>query len=832
MMLTTLIVSSDRVAEGRGSERARSRGRNGSAVSSDGIAQRRKAARERAALVRTRAACTRTIATGDDAARLDRRELRVHTRGRTLVGKSSISILLSRKGAVFWIGGPAGCGKTHFLDYVIALQRRAGALDAQNIRRLVCGLELAGRVSAAEAELFLLSVLAEQIGGDPRSSGDLFRQMRGAAALNVGLETARRTGIRAVTVAIDFGTSQCESAADFFKMLAQVAASVRQVKFTVIAAGRATAPEATRALAVAPRDANEETIIAVRRARRLVEDAEFDAGIAYAGIDTAGLAPDSIFPFHPLTLSALRAIATRPNPAGESSDPATIVSLSRLAREVLSSPIFAGAAGGGESPARLIYPPDLTMNAVISSQIKALLAEAGRAAWKIARDRIADLDGYEKDLAREIIDSLIMENVCGGTAALAIEELQSRVPMVALGGTADERTLAAVRGLLRRLEVSTGGVIRFETDAARFDPEAAGAPNLAAFNAALVLARRFDPRLGLARDREGLDARLKRLEAAMADAVEAAIRTRNVLASALTEANLEMPAANRAAAMLEAAADRSYLASAIQIADAYEAIAAACASMPRMRSMRESLTATGLRAAPGEAGLSESVSRESAVASLETECELLRVELGPRILTGPPRSLDAMEARFQKFKWTYVQCYLSAHERWRLKMERLELVAGDARRYFDALTRLNAIAALGLPEGEHLGARVVELSARVVRCELKDAIAPETTPRCSSCGFQLGAASPQAELEEEMEGIRRALEIKLAALSQSMIARLIRIHDREHRLEGFLKITQAAQTDALVRVLDEKLARYLAQVLDENETADPGFPRPRRLRSG
>ena len=49
-----------------------------------------------------------------------------------------------------------------------------------------------------------------------------------------------------------------------------------------------------------------------------------------------------------------------------------------------------------------------------------------------------------------------------------------------------------------------------------------------------------------------------------------------------------------------------------------------------------------------------------------------------------------------------------------------------------------------------------------------------------------------------------------------MIARLIREHDRDNRLEGFLKITQAAQTDALVRVLDEKLARYLAQVLDDN----------------
>src|SRR5277367_832469 len=127
------------------------------------------------------------------------------------------------QGEVFWIAGPAGCGKTHFLDYVIALQRRAGALDAQNARRLVCGLELAGRIDGTEVEMFLLSVLAEQIGGDPRS-GDLFRQLRGAAALNVALETAWRTGIRAVTVAIDFGTSQCE-AADFFAVLAQVAAS-------------------------------------------------------------------------------------------------------------------------------------------------------------------------------------------------------------------------------------------------------------------------------------------------------------------------------------------------------------------------------------------------------------------------------------------------------------------------------------------------------------------------------------------------------------------------------------------------------------------------------
>jgi hypothetical protein len=343
-----------------------------------------------------------------------------------------------------------------------------------------------------------------------------------------------------------------------------------------------------------------------------------------------------------------------------------------------------------------------------------------------------------------------------------------------------------------------------------------------------MLARGFDPKLTIARDRESLDARLNRLDSSMALAVEGAVRTREVLASALREANLEMPAVNSAAiadyialaesgaaAMLEAAADPAYLVSAIQVAGAYEILAAAAESIPRMRAMREYLAATGLRAAPDEAGTRENAWQQSAITSLETECELLRVELKPRILTGPPRSLDALDARFQKFKWTYVQCYLSAHARWLEKMERLALVAGDARRYFDALARLNAIAALGRPEGAHLGARVAVASARVVRCELGEAIAPETMPRCSSCGFQLGASSPRAEIEDAMEGIRRALEIKLAALSQNMIARLIRNHDREHRLEGFLKITQAAQTDALVRVLDEKLARYLPQVLEE-----------------
>jgi len=733
--------------------------------------------------------------------------------------------LAANEGAVFWIGGPAGCGKTHFLDYVIALESRAGALDAENARRLVCGLEVAERMQAAQLELHLLRVLAEQIGADSRS-GDLWRQMRGVAALTIALESAKRTGVRAVTVAIDFGLSAYDAAADFFRVLAEVAAKFSQVKFTVIAAGRSTAPDMARHLEVAPRDASEEMIVAIRRARRLTSWAERDAGRAYAGIDTAGFAPDTIFPFHPVALSALRSMATPP--------PATIAALSRLAREALATPAqqkhqpkhqqeHLQEHSIDHQPGRLIYPPDLTMNPEISKRVEVRLAPVGRAALKIVHDALAgSFQGNQRELVREIVDTLVVEHVCGGTEPLAIEELGSRVPMLARSGAAD--SLPVIRSLLSQLHAKTGGVIRFDSDTARFDPEAAGAPELAAFKAAIALTRRFDPELTPAREIDGLAGRLEKLERAMADAVAAANRTREVISSALRESNLPMPAAHLdaiaqyielaesgAAAILETGNDPARRDAALLVLANYEPIADAAAAFPRFSAMREYLAATGLRAS---AEIDRSV--ESAVAALETECELLAVELGPRALTGAPRNLDALEARFQKFKWTYVQRYLGAHEEWRAKMERLALAVEDAFRYRDALTRLNLIAALGPIEGEELAPRVAALATSVVRCKLEGSVAPETTPRCLSCGYILGVVAPAAELDAVMERLRRGLTIKLAALSQSVIARLIREHDRDNRLEGFLKITQAAQTDALVRVLDEKLARYLAQVLDDN----------------
>ena len=55
----------------------------------------------------------------------------------------------------------------------------------------------------------------------------------------------------------------------------------------------------------------------------------------------------------------------------------------------------------------------------------------------------------------------------------------------------------------------------------------------------------------------------------------------------------------------------------------------------------------------------------------------------------------------------------------------------------------------------------------------------------------------------------------LFALERTTAPSLGRKLQKGRRLEGFLKIAQAAQTEALVRVLDGKLTRYLSDLLDE-----------------
>src|ERR1700731_3942023 len=62
----------------------------------------------------------------------------------------------SGAGAVFWIGGPSGAGKTHFLNYPMALEERAGATKG---RRAIVRLGLEARAGAYDLEQRLFGSL-------------------------------------------------------------------------------------------------------------------------------------------------------------------------------------------------------------------------------------------------------------------------------------------------------------------------------------------------------------------------------------------------------------------------------------------------------------------------------------------------------------------------------------------------------------------------------------------------------------------------------------------------------------------------------------------------
>ena len=237
--------------------------------------------------------------------------------------------------------------------------------------------------------------------------------------------------------------------------------------------------------------------------------------------------------------------------------------------------------------------------------------------------------------------------------------------------------------------VRSRGVIFFDaqTGAARFDQRAGEAPEVAAFNAAMPLMRCFDSALEPAREARELKTKLRRLGNAMANVLEGACRNRELLVTAMREAETSLSPAQEktfddfvaltesgARALINIGADPERRELAMRTIAGYEATTALAEAVPRLRAMREYLNATGLHAV-----LEDSPARDRELSALETECQLLLLAASPAVLSNS-RNFDALEARFQKFKWTYVQHYRTAHERWRAEMERVTRIAEDVRR--------------------------------------------------------------------------------------------------------------------------------------------------------
>jgi len=664
-------------------------------------------------------------------------------------------------------------------------------------------------VSAGEIEHCVLESIDTALSGDDRAP-TLWRQMRGAEALAIALDGAHRQGVAGITIAFDLGLGETAPALEILSALAQVAGTSKHLRLIVVAAGRDEAPATARAFDVTP-DPDELMAVAIGRARHLNDAAERSVEGLYRNLESP-FEPQAIYPLHPAAAGVLQSLHG-PNGA--------VAAFARAVREAIE------VWRDDRNFKRLIMPAALIRSATVRCAIDARLGAPGRAAFRIANAAAAAIatEDAATQTIKAVVNTLVLRHLSGHSVNVPLDEIRALMDGAKLNGAVNDR----LPNFLTALAARTDGVIVYDARAqtARFDPRGAGAAEVAAFNSALVLLRHFDPPLTVMQERSELTARRERLDKALATALEGGCRNRNTLVAALGENNACLsPAQQRAfaafielaeigaTALIELGGDQSRRETAIAIVVAYEALAIVAESVPRLRMMREYLAATQLPVAEGEDADSD---RE--LEALEFECQLLAVALNPGALVGGGRNLDALEARFQKFKWTYVQQYRVAHDQFRLELERLASATADAHLHLDALRRLDTITALGAAAAPELDAAMIALEHRLAPCDFGDALAPEVTPRCPRCGYLLGALSPRGELGDLADRAHRALQSKLATLAQSAISRLIRQNDSNYRLEGFLKIVQAAQTEALVRVLDDELALYLTNLLDENLAA-------------
>src|SRR5579871_2012346 len=162
-------------------------------------------------------------ATLDPAARRESIEFYFLTRAAGQAWAAINARLNAGGGAIFWICDAPGTGKTHFLNYVLAMEERAAH---ERMRHAMIRLDLGSAAQADDLEQRMFDLLSRAI-GIADTGVALWRRLHGGEALALALDQARRVGFRAVSIAVDFGTVDASSCHDYLVALARAAARNR-----------------------------------------------------------------------------------------------------------------------------------------------------------------------------------------------------------------------------------------------------------------------------------------------------------------------------------------------------------------------------------------------------------------------------------------------------------------------------------------------------------------------------------------------------------------------------------------------------------------------------
>lgn len=358
----------------------------------------------------------------------------------------TLSLLTQRRdcetGEFVWLHDAPGHGKTHFLNYYLAL-RRSAQHPHPGGRELILALDYSTSRRPAQLEHDLLAALVLGLGGGHTATA-MWPRIGAQAAFEVVLEEAWRAGVWAITVAIDFGLTDVPASA---AKLVQVARASRRPCLVVVAAGVRPAPPHARVAAVGPCGAAQKLAAGVGRARRL-EPLWTERDHLYRGIEIAPFAREEIFPFHPQTLWALNRLY----------ESATVAGLARTARDLLSM---------HKNPDRLICPYDFFDSARIRHHIEEGLGAGGRAALRLGASACAAMARSNRQLAVEILRTLVVAHATGETP-MHMDQLWNRIPVppwVDPDGDSPEKR----KRVLLELTLRSDGAVQFGAQGAAAD---------------------------------------------------------------------------------------------------------------------------------------------------------------------------------------------------------------------------------------------------------------------------------------------------------------------------------------------------------------------------
>jgi hypothetical protein len=543
----------------------------------------------------------------------------------------------SARGEFLWLGDPAGCGKTHFLNYYLTSRRRLAQPSPPGGRELILALDCSAPDAPVQLDHDILAALAAALGRGHGSAAQWLR-MGAQAAFEAALDEARRARFRAIIVAIDLGRNLKPA---FATDLVQIARASKRPSLAVVAAGLGAPPREAVMAEVGPPDLAKRLALAVGRARRL-EPRWTEREYLYRGLEIAPFAPEEIFPFHPQTLLVLSGLQER----------STIAGLAPMARELLSH---------HNDLERLICPYDLFEPSLIRHIIEERLGVDGRAALRNAASACLAVARQNRPLAVQILRTLVVAHLSGQPSALNANQLWNRIPVppwVNPSGDSPE----ARRRVLFELAARSGGTIRIGASGVAFVRSRESAPDVKEFNDALPMLKLFDPellevgetseiaaaiaRMGevlprLAEEARGVDDTLSRFARACHSHLPPEVKRTISAFVALTEKSPQ--------ALLEIGARGKRFADAQAVVAAYKDLTAAAASVPGLLAMKDYLKRTQLEP---QALDSRSYGHFRRLAA---ERRLLKAELGARAPYSAARS--AIQTRFERFRWTYIELY-------------------------------------------------------------------------------------------------------------------------------------------------------------------------------